>query len=273
MAQSGNAGNQPATGSPMRVVVWVCGELLAPQLWTLRQLAGVARILHVVRVPKADDADENWPERTMGHRLGLRNPLCALGAKLIGEREVRAQRQLLDRLFDGDYLRAWWQAAGIEVADVTQADHPDACVTVAGPTPDILVSLIGKSLPRHTAALAHLTALSIHITNPPRVEFIGASIQAIDRVNPEPRVVWREPPHVAPGDTGDILVFKAQVQAVGALLRLLRIYQEGAVPPSWPLHTDEKDHVLPPHLWDWMKYMATGRGRRARFSYEKAIHS
>jgi len=226
-----------------------------------------------VRCVSHRDTDyEGGNEQPGHHGRSLHNPVCVLGTKLIAKWEVRAQTQLLDRLFDGEYLRLWWGTAGIETLEL-RGDHLDEGVIVASSPPDVLVSLSGTFLPQGSAAFARVAALAVHITNIPRVECIGAFIEASDRSHLQPRLIWQEAPHVAPGDTGNILVLKAHVQAARAVLRLLRMYQHGEVPPNWEPRPETAKVPATLHLSDWIKYVVTARGRRGRFCYERAVRT
>jgi hypothetical protein len=202
-------------------------------------------------------------------------------AALIAARELRRQDAQLDRLFDASPLRDWF--AHIAVTDVaTLVAHAPRAVS-EGAAPDVVVSLAGIEPARALAPLARRATLALALGTAAadaerlaivrgivegRLAWIGASIHALEDGGATPRLVWRARPQLAPGDSGDEVVFRAQVEAVAGLLALLDGYARNRRPATVEANGTD---VAAPGLWTWTRYVASGRGRAALPAYERAL--
>lgn len=273
---------------PLSLVALLVGDPQAPELWTLKQLATAPCTLHVVRAQKATSVPQRKRLRRLLREHGMLGVASRLfGTKLIGDREDRKRSEQLDQLLDGEHLREWWSGSGIVPVDVPHLNHGDARSTIAALQPDIMVRVSGGILKRETFALARLATLNIHHGCAPQIrgmwsipwgivegrcDWIGATVHVIDDGIDTGRILWRGGPQLAPGDTGDKLFFRAHLEAVAALVRVINSYAEGAVPSAWP-----SDDVGPsvyrsaPGLWAWWQYLRLSRGKRARVILERAL--
>jgi hypothetical protein len=206
---------------------------------------------------------------------------------LVGHRHAREECQELDRLLDGEQLRDWWRGSGIEPVLVPDLNHPEARSRIAALEPDIMVRVSGGILHRGTFSLARLATLNIHHGIAPRIrgmwsipwgiiegrdDWIGATVHVIDDGIDTGRVLWRGQPQLTPGDTGTTLFFRAHLQAVEALVRLTRVYAEGATPAPWPAEGSELSvYRSALGLGAWLRYLYLRRGKHAPVLLERAF--
>ncbi len=266
MREQGDAGTRDA--GPLRIVAVVVGEVTAPQLWALKALATSAYDMRVVRV--GPDA--------VGRRLRAGGLAAA-----IAERELRRQDTQLDRLFDAAPLRDWLAQSGIVVTEVATLAESEMRHVLAEVVPDVIVSLAGLEPVRALAPLARRATLALALATAAadaerltilrgiiegHAAWVGASIHALDDGGATPRLVWRARPQLAPGDSGDEVVFRAQVEAVTGLLALLDGYAQNRRPATVAQNGTD---VAGPGLWTWTRYVVSGRGRTALPACERAL--
>lgn len=285
--------NSPPTGEsshgrPLsKVVALLVGEPRAPELWTLKKLAA-ASALHVVRAQDGTSVSAAERLQTLRRKHGVSGLASRLIAKkLVVERQERRQLQRLDQLLDGEHLREWWQSSGITPVHVPHLNHADARSAIESLQPDIMVRVSGGILKRETFSLAQHSTLNIHHGQAPHIrgmwsipwgivegrpEWIGATVHVIDDGIDTGRVLWRGTPQLAPGDTGDELFFRAHLEAVDALVRVILDYPQGTAPTA--LQTGAQGPSVyrsAPGLRPSLRYLRLGRGRRAPFILERAV--
>ena len=271
----------------MKVVALIVNEPGALELWTLKRLADVAEI-RIVRGVSASGTSR-W--RQLGRLMRDLGPAGVasrlLAGRLIRRRESLREAELLDRLLDGRHLREWWAASGLAPVDVPDLNHPDAGRHIALSEPDLIVRVSGGVLRRATFSLARLATLNIHHGRAPEIrgmfsilwgivenrrEWIGATVHLIDDGVDTGTVLWRGAPQLAPGDTGAHLLFRAHLEAVEALVRIVCNYAEaGQSPPVAGAKQGPSVYRSAPGLAPWLRYLRLGRGRRARVTLERAL--
>ncbi len=277
------------TGGALTLVALLVGEPGPLELYTLEKLGAVCSTLHVVRGERASDIAPAKRLRRLVRDHGISGVLSRLaGRLLIGNREARRQRALLDRLFDGEHLRAWWKRSGARPIAVPSLNHADARAAIAALSPDIIVRVSGGILKRGTFSLARLATLNIHhgracairgMWSIPwgiiegRREWIGATVHVIDDGIDTGQTLWCGAPQIAPGDTGDTLFFRAHLQAVSALIDLLHQYRRGETPLPWTSADASSEAVYrsAPGMGAWCRYLYLGRGKRAPVILEAAV--
>ncbi len=281
-------GRQPDVKPLVKVVALLVGEPQAPELWTLKKLAAACCTLHVVRAEKGTSVAGGKRLRRLLREHGIWRVVSRLlGARLIGNWQGRKQLERLDQLLDGKHLREWWSRSGITPIDVPHLNHADARSAIASLQPDILVRVSGGILKRETFALARLVTLNIHHGQAPRIrgmwsipwgivkgrrEWIGATVHVIDDGIDTGPILWRGAPQLAPGDSGNELFFRAHLEAVDALVRVICAYGEGLIPANWPSEGPEPSvYRSAPGLWVWLRYLYLRRGMRAPIILERAL--
>lgn len=272
----------------MRVAALISGEPRAPELWTLRKLAALNVQLYVLRARRPTSGSRQKRLQWLGAEYGWRATASrVLAGRLIGIREGRKERERWDRLFDGEFLRAWWRQSGIAPVDVPYLNHDDARAALEALQPDIIVRVSGGILKRHIFSLARLATLNIHHGRAPfirgmwsihwgivegRVEWIGATLHLIDEGIDTGRILWRGAPQLALGDTGAEIFFRAHLEAVEALCKVIQEYAAGSTPDFLPVaETERSEYRSAPGLWAWWKYLRSSRGCRAPVIVERAV--
>ena len=275
-------------GKSLKVVALIVGEPRAPALWVLKKLASAFCVLYVVRAKKARDITLTRHFSLLLHRYGLLKVISRIvGTTLIGRREYYRQLKILDKLLDGNYLREWWKSSGIVPIDVLHLNHIDARSAITALEPDILVRVSGGVLKPEIFTLARCATINIHHGWAPqirgmqsiewgivesRLEWIGATIHAVDRGIDTGPIFWLGRPQIAPGDTGDFLFFRAHLEAVDALVNIINDYAKGITPPVFP---DQMPKTITYRsalgLWEWIKYMRVHRGKQALVILERAL--
>jgi hypothetical protein len=276
------------TTPPLKVVALLVGHPHAVELWTLKNLATVAGTLNVVQAESGSGVSARKRLRRLTREHGVVAVASrVLGAKLIGNVHERRELRHLDRLFDGEHLREWWDGCGIEPIVVPHLNHEKAHAALAALQPDIVVRVSGGLLKRPTFGQARVAALNIHHGVAPRIrgmwsipwgivegrpDWIGATLHVIDDGIDTGRVLWRGSPQIAPGDTATTLFFRAHLEAVDALVSVVRIMAQGGA-PSWraPLEREPSVYRSAPGLGDWMRFLALREGKRARVTLEGAL--
>ncbi len=271
----------------LRVVALLVGEPQATELWTLKNLAATGCELRVVRALKASGLSTTERLKRLARQHGVVGLISRLvGSKLITPRQERKELRRLDLLFDGEELRKWYLASGIKPIDVTHLNHADARSAIAQLQPDIIVRVTGGVLGRGTFSLARITTLNIHHGVAPRIrgmcsiqwgiiegrgDWIGATVHEIDDGIDTGRVLWRGRPQLAPGDTGTTLFFRAHLEAVEQLVRVIREYAAGKTPESWRYEDHGRsDYRSAVGVGGWLRYLYLGAGKRAPVIFEKA---
>ena len=282
-----NPDTQPYRKPHLKVVALLVSSPQAAELWTLRNLEATSCQLYVVRAVRGTGITASKRLRGIVRRHGVWGGISRLlGSKIIGPWHERKELRQLDKLLDGEHLREWWRDSGIKPIDVPHLNHADARSTIADLQPDIIVRVSGGILKPEIFSLARIVTLNIHHGIAPRIrgmwsipwgiiegrcDWIGATVHEIDYGIDTGRVLWRGGPQVARGDTGTTLFFRAHLEAVDALVRLIGEYAEGTIPVSWPCDNQEtSEYRSAPSLWAWLRYLYLGGGKRARIILEKA---
>jgi methionyl-tRNA formyltransferase len=226
--------------------------------------------------------------RNQAKANGLRRSVSRwIGKGLFGSREHERNRQLLDQLFDVRDLRRWWVRSGIRPFKVPHLNHLYSRAALEKIQPDVIVRVSGGLLKRHIFSQARLATLNIHHGQAPlirglsniawgilenRREWIGTTIHVIDEGVDTGTVLWRGAPQLAPGDTAASLYYRAHLEGVAALVRILEEYARSEAPPLWELSRREPSNYRSAFdLAAWLKFLFLGRGRRARVLIERAI--
>jgi len=210
-----------------------------------------------------------------------------MGRSFVGGREDKRASRILDQLFEADFLREWWRQSGVCAFEVPHLNHPQCQKVLESIVPDIILLVSGGVLKSHIFNQAKLAALHIHHGQAPLIrgvssivwgiiedkrDWIGETIHLVDEGSDTGAILWRGAPQLSPGDTAATLCFRAHVEAVAALLRLLERYARGEEPARWPTPAAEAStYRSTPGLGAWLKFLLLGRGRRARFLIDRAL--
>lgn len=286
MSQGGPDATPPG-GDGLRVVALLVGEPRAQELWTLRRLAELPCSLRVVCAAGQRNVH---PRKRLARLLREHGPLGVAsrlaGNRFIGRSEGRRRAVLLDRLFDGPFLREWWGSSGIIPVRVAQLSHPDTCRVVEEMRPDLIVRVSGGVLKPELFSLARIATLNIHHGQAPAVrgiwsipwgivegrpDWIGATVHVIDEGIDTGAVLWRGSPQLAPGDTGTTLFFRAHLAAVEALARVVETAPDGLRPLADAEGPAESVYRSAPGLAQWARYLRLGRGRLAPVTLKGAV--
>jgi hypothetical protein len=280
----------PAGPHPLRVVALTVGEPHAAELWTLHRLSSLGVRLSVVQAEHAFTVGAR--KRLM--RLVRTQGVIAATSRTVGSRvfadlvERRASAQL-DALFDADHLKGWWRACGIDRVTVPHLNDPVGRASIADLRPDILVRVSGGILTREIFELARLVTLNIHHGLAPEIRgmwsmhwaiiegrpgWIGATVHRIDAGIDTGPIFWRGSPQIAPGDTATTLFFRAHLQAVDALGRVIAAYASGETPEVWrPRGSVESAYRSGPGVIAWLRFLLRGAGRWSTVTFERAVRS
>jgi hypothetical protein len=276
------------TTPPLKLVALLAGDPHAVELWTLKNLASVSGTLNVVQAGSGSGVTARKRLRRLIREHGaIAVASRVLGAKLIGSFHERRELRYLERLFDGEHLREWWDGCGIEPIVVPHLNHQKAHLAIAALQPDIIVRVSGGMLKRATFGQARIAALNIHHGVAPRIrgmwsipwgivegrrDWIGATLHEIDDGIDTGRVLWRGSPQIAPGDTGSKLFFRAHLEVVDALVQVLRIIARGEV-PTWraPQEPETSVYRSAPGLGAWMRFLALREGKLSPMTFERAL--
>ena len=233
----------PQAGSPLSVVALLVGDPGAAELWTLRRLADCGGTLHVVSGRSARNVPMARRLRRLVRDHGVVGVVSRLvAARTVGRREEHREADELDRLLDIDELRRWWARSGLEPLPVASLNDPEARAVIASLRPDLIVRVSGGILHRGTFSLARIGTLNIHhglagairgMWSIPwgivesRRDWIGATVHVIDEGIDTGTVLWTGAPQVSAGDTGTTLYFRAHVEAVEHLARVVHVGGKG----------------------------------------------
>jgi hypothetical protein len=284
---AGPAGSDP-TDRRLRVAALIAGEPHGPELWTLRSIVEAPCELHVVQAAGVRTVPRLKRARSLLREYGpFHTASRVIGNRLIASREEARTRRILDELFDVHELLEWWARSGVGTIVVPSLNHEDSRRALARIAPDVIVRVSGGILKPHIFSLARLATLNIHHGQAPAIrgmwsipwgivahrrDWIGATVHVIDAGIDTGAVLWRGAPQLAPGDTAVQLHFRAHLEAVAALARILESYARGEPPPPWPVPPDETStYRTAPGFWAWLRLLALGRGRRARVLVERGI--
>lgn len=279
--------SQQVSSGRLKVAVLLSGPPQALELWTLNKVAAVAGELRFILAPREARATA----RSQSSLRGL-NAFAYLsyvvGQALFGEAEQRRRAQMLDRLFDGQHLREWWDGLSSMVVSVSNFGSEATLTFLKSYGPDVLLIPTGESLPPQILSSASLAVLTIdhggtglhhqdwrllHAIAGQRFVSIHSSIADLKQGTNERRLLWQGTPQVSPGDNVDRLLFRAHVEAVDALAKLLEKYASDSTPT--PCSGDrsrlEERCASPPSLGAWLKYFYVGRGARSRAIYQRAL--
>ena len=284
-----DARQPPQAGSPLSVVALLVGDPGAAELWTLRRLADCGGTLHVVSGRSARNVPMARRLRRLVRDHGVVGVVSRLvAARTVGRREEHREADELDRLLDIDELRRWWARSGLEPLPVASLNDPEARAVIASLRPDLIVRVSGGILHRGTFSLARIGTLNIHhglagairgMWSIPwgivesRRDWIGATVHVIDEGIDTGKVLWTGAPQVSAGDTGTTLYFRAHVEAVEHLARVVHAGGNGMDGPSLGVTAIAAPAVYrsAPGVVAWLRYLRAGRGARARVVYEASI--
>lgn len=210
-----------------------------------------------------------------------------MGTSFIGGREDKRESRILDQLFDADLLREWWRQSGVPSFKVPCLNHPQCQKVLESIAPDIILRVSGGILKSHIFNQAKLASLNIQHGQAPLIrgvssiawgiiegkpDWIGATIHLVDEGIDTGAILWRGAPQLSVGDTAATLYFRAHLEAVAALLRLLERYARGEKPALWPTSAEEAStYRSTPGLGAWLKFLLLRRGRHARILIEPAV--
>lgn len=283
------AGAAPGRREKLRVVALIVGDPQAMELWTLKNLAAVSGSLSVVSAQYGSGLSARKRLRGLVRQHGVAAVASRLAAnQLFGRWHERREALQLERLFDGLHLREWWRASGIRPVTVPHLNHKEAHGAVAALQPDVLVRVSGGVLKRPTFGQARLAALNIHHGVAPRIrgmwsipwgivegrpDWMGATVHEIDDGIDTGRVFWRGSPQIAPGDTATALYFRVHLEAVDALVSVIRTYARGETPPVWRTDDEPGSSVYrsAAGLGAWIRFLRLGEGRQSEAILERAI--
>ena len=262
----------------LNIVALLVGDPHALELYALKSLHSVAGKLMVVRAESGSGVSARKRLKRLVRDHGIVKVASRiLGGKLIGNLQERRELEELECLLDGKYLRDWWDDCHIEPITVPHLNHGLARSVIAELQPDIIVRVSGGILKRDTFGLARITALNIHHGMAPlirgmwsipwgivegRSDWIGATVHEIDDGIDTGKVFWRGSPQIAPGDTGTKLFFRAHLEAVEHLVRLIESYDRDETPVTWISHELEgSEYRSAPGLAAWIRFLLLSRGK------------
>lgn len=272
----------------IKVAALIVGEPRGTELWALRSIFAGPCKLDVVQAKRYSAFSKLKRARNQLGTQGLVSSVSRwTGKGLIGAREHERTQRILDQLFDVGHLREWWVRSGIVPFKVPHLNHLYSRAALEKIQPDIIVRVSGGLLKRHIFSQARLATLNIHHGQAPlirglsniawgilenRREWIGTTIHVIDEGIDTGTVLWRGAPQLAPGDTAASLYFRAHLEGVAALVRILDGYARSEAPPVWELPRSQTSNYRSAFdLAAWLKFLISGRGRRARVLIERAI--
>ena len=264
----------------LKVVALLVGDPHAPELYMLKELKSVAGQLAVVRAESGSGVSARKRLRRLVRDHGIMRVASRIvGGKLIGNLQERRESEELERLLDGKHLSDWWKTCKVGPITVPHFNHEIARAVIARIEPDIIVRVSGGILKRETFGLARIAALNIHHGMAPRIrgmwsipwgivegrsDWIGATVHEIDDGIDTGQVFWRGSPQIAPGDTGTKLFFRAHLEAVAALVRLIQLYERGQIPLPWPTDVQETSvYRSAPGIAAWVRFLCLSGGKRS----------
>lgn len=274
--------------SRINVVALIAGEPHGQELWTLRSMSTVPCELRVVQALHQSTVSRRKRALRQIRQYGLFESLSRwAGQLLLGAREERRTQWILDELFDFQNLREWWDRCSIGPVQVPSLNHQDCRAMLEKIAPDVIVCVSGGIPKPHIFSQARLATLNINhgiaplirgVSSIPcaiienRREWIGGTIHVIDEGIYTGTVLWRGGPQLAPGDTDVTILFRTHLQAVEALVRILKEYARGGTPKSWSNPAGETSAYRSAlGLGAWLNFLFVGRGRRAHALLERAL--
>jgi len=275
--------------SNLKVVALIVGDPQAMELWTLKSLAAVSGSLSVVRAQYGTGLSARKRLRGLVRQHGVLGVASRIaGNQAFGRFYERREAAQLERLFDGAHLRAWWNASGIQPVTVPHLNHKETHAALAAFAPDIIVRVSGGVLKRPTFGQARIATINIHHGVAPRIrgmwsipwgivedrpDWIGATVHQIDDGIDTGQVFWRGSPQIAPGDTATTLFFRVHLEAVAALVSVIRSYGRGETPPAW--RTDHEAEISAyrsaPGIGAWLRLFRLREGRHSNAILERAF--
>jgi folate-dependent phosphoribosylglycinamide formyltransferase PurN len=272
---------------PLKVAALISGQPGPQELWTLRNIASVPSELHVVQALHATTVPRSKRAKRLIKEYGLFRTASRFAGGVVGSRVGANDRKILNDLFDFAALGEWWERSGIARVEVRALNDAESKSALSAIAPDVIVRVSGGVLKPHIFSQAKLATLNIHHGQAPMIrgmwsipwgivegrrDWIGATVHVIDEGIDTGTILWRGGPQLAPGDTNVDLLFRTHLEAVNALVEILKTYARGETPKPWILSADETStYRSAAGLWDWMKLLSLGRGRKARFLIERGI--
>jgi Formyl transferase len=271
----------------LRIAALISGEPNAADLWTLRKVSSIPCELRVIQARLPSKVSHGRRLRRLLSQYGLLGTCSRLVGGIIGSRITRKDRELLEELFDFQDLQKWWRLPSLKPISVSTLNHAESRSALERFSPDIIVRVSGGILGPHIFSLARLSALNIHHGQAPmirgmwsipwgiiegRSDWIGATVHIIDQGIDTGGVLWRGTPQLAPGDASVDLFFRAHLEAVDALIEVLRTYSSGQTPAIWASPANgSSTYRSAPGIWDWLRFLYLGRGRRAAVLLERGV--
>jgi hypothetical protein len=271
----------------LKVAALLSGEPSAQDLWTLRKMCSVPCEIHVIQAQQASMVPKWKRARRLIKEHGLLRTGSRFVGNIIGSRIAKRDRQILNELFDVRDLTEWWKRCGITPVKVPALNHEQSRGALSRIEPDVIVRVSGGILRPHIFSLARFAALNLHHGRAPlirgmwsipwailegRGDWIGATVHVVDEGIDTGPILWRGGPQLAPGDTTVDLLFRTHLEAVDALVEILRVYARGGTPRAWlPPAGETSTYRSAAGLWEWVKLLHLGRGRRARALIERGV--
>jgi len=206
---------------------------------------------------------------------------------LIGRWQNRSRQRELDLLFHRSSLSQWWSECGLRTIRVPSLNHDNTRAELLRLKPDLIVRVSGGVLNKKIFSVPRLATLNIHHGVAPKIrgvwsipwaliedrkDWIGATVHFIDEGIDTGGVLWRGSPQLAPGDTGVTLFFRAHLEAVDALVRVVRQYvAQGTPRPIAVSPREESVYRTVPGLPHWLRYAFLQRGRETETVLREAI--
>jgi hypothetical protein len=276
------------TKQPLKVAALISGEPGAQELWTLRAMASVDCELRVVQALQSTTISKRKRVQRMIKESGVVKTALRWAGSAIGSRVASRDQHVLNELFDFAELCDWWKNSGITPLKVKALNHAESQAALSSLCPDVIVRVSGGILKPQIFSLARLVTLNVHHGQAPlirgmwsipwgiiegREDWIGASVHVIDEGIDTGMILWRGGPQLAPGDTTVDLFFRTHLEAIAALVKILTEFASGNESPSgWPIPKGETStYRSAASLWDWLRLLYLGRGRRASVLISKGI--
>jgi hypothetical protein len=271
---------------PLTVVALLAGPPGPAELWSLRRLAAAGFSLRVVQARSSRKPGTLKHLRGIIARQGVFSAISRiLGSLLFGRYEDARRMKELGRLFGLGQLTSWWETSGLPIESVPYLNHQDTANVLARLQADFIVRVSGGVLTKEIFSTARIAALNIHHGIASRIrgmwsipwgiiegrpDWIGATVHIIDDGIDTGSVLWCGSPQLATGDTGVDLFFRAHVEAVEALIVSIQKLADGWRPVP-EAYLSNPVYRSAPGVLAWIKYLAQGRGARARIILERSF--
>jgi len=272
---------------PLKVVALLSGQPGAQELWTLRKMATVSCELHVVQALQSTTISPSKRAKRLIKEFGLLGTASRFAGGLVGSHVAEKDREILNEMFDLPRLSEWWKQSGIEPVKVRALNDKECEAALSKIAPDVIVRVSGGILKPRIFTIAKIVTLNVHHGQAPlirgmwsipwgivegRPEWIGATVHEIDEGIDTGTLFWRGGPQLSPGDTNVDLLFRTHLEAIDALTEILKTYARGEKSKPWiPPAGEISYYRSAAGLWEWIKLLYMGKGRRAQFLIKRGI--